>query len=591
MSDELEHKGPVATDAEVLELLEEPLVAPPEKLRSFLTRPRMFIGFALSVMVTVLITRLFSLHLRHNFGVVRSQAHEPEFLAYAVLCVLVYLIADTAALVLLTRVLKSTVRLKPLVLLSLRANFVGGTTSFGGVEIPYQAFSLRRQGLTLPEATSVILVKGVVHTSVLVLVALTALIPATGSTITPLQRWFVVGAVVLTAIAWMIGSLWVRRPIGIEQLPQRFHKTIHAGREAFTEFHHAGWRVWLGVIVSQIVYWVAMFAIIPLILIGLGWHGRPFSIITGQAVLQVIMPLSPLAGGAGVAELGYLALIGPVAAETIRVPSLILWRLATWLIPVAVGGLAFLVKGGVPPHPHSQRRSAIVSRSRTASIALIGFPAAFALGCIPSARLVSRLLGAGDISAAGDHKPGAANVARTLGWAPGAATLGIDLAKGSVPAVFARRAGAGPDLTGALAVTPVIAHIAVVRGRGAAAALGAALALDPPATAVVLPLVVGGALAKRAALGAMGAALALPLVSLALGRRRTAAWCAALPAIMAGARLRGSAGAEPPATPAVVWERFWFDREPAVATAPATEASGSKAAVATAPAAGAAPDS
>jgi hypothetical protein len=60
---------------------------------------------------------------------------------------------------------------------------------------------------------------------------------------------------------------------------------------------------------------------------------------------------------------------------------------------------------------------------------------------------------------------------------------------------------------------------------------------------------------------------------------------------MAGARLRGSAGAEPPATPAVVWERFWFDREPAVATAPATEASGSKAAVATAPAAGAAPDS
>jgi len=365
VSDELEHKGPVATDAEVLELLEEPLVAPPEKLRSFLTRPRMFIGFALSVMVTVLITRLFSLHLRHNFGVVRSQAHEPEFLAYAVLCVLVYLIADTAALVLLTRVLKSTVRLKPLVLLSLRANFVGGTTSFGGVEIPYQAFSLRRQGLTLPEATSVILVKGVVHTSVLVLVALTALIPATGSTITPLQRWFVVGAVVLTAIAWMIGSLWVRRPIGIEQLPQRFHKTIHAGREAFTEFHHAGWRVWLGVIVSQIVYWVAMFAIIPLILIGLGWHGRPFSIITGQAVLQVIMPLSPLAGGAGVAELGYLALIGPVAAETIRVPSLILWRLATWLIPVAVGGLAFLVKGGVPSA--AAGRAAVAARPAAAS--------------------------------------------------------------------------------------------------------------------------------------------------------------------------------------------------------------------------------
>ena len=60
------------------------------------------------------------------------------------------------------------------------------------------------------------------------------------------------------------------------------------------------------------------------------------------------MPISPLAGGAGVAELGYLALIGPATAETIRVPSLILWRIATWLIPVAVGGLAFLVRSGGP---------------------------------------------------------------------------------------------------------------------------------------------------------------------------------------------------------------------------------------------------
>ena len=198
------------------------------------------------------------------------------------LCVLLFLAADTATLVLLTRVHEPTARLRPLVLLSLRANFVGGTTSFGGVEIPYQAFSLRRQGLSLSEATSVILVKGVVHTSVLLLVAVTALIPATGSPITPLQRWFVLVAIVLMAIAWLGGSLWVRRPIGIEQLPERFHKTIHAGREAFAEYHHAGWRVWLGVVVTTVVYWAAMFAIIPLILIGLGWHGRPFSIITGR---------------------------------------------------------------------------------------------------------------------------------------------------------------------------------------------------------------------------------------------------------------------------------------------------------------------
>jgi glycerol-3-phosphate acyltransferase PlsY len=213
-----------------------------------------------------------------------------------------------------------------------------------------------------------------------------------------------------------------------------------------------------------------------------------------------------------------------------------------------------------------------VSKFRTASIALVGLPTAFALGCIPSARLVSRLVGAGDISQAGDRKPGAANVARTLGWAPGAATLGIDLAKGSATAAVARRAGAGPGLTGALGVAPVVAHIAVVGGRGAAAALGAALAIDPPATGIVLVFVAGGTLAKQAAAGVMVAALALPLASLALGRRRTAAWCAALPVVIACARLRGSAGAEPPTRFDLAWERFWFDREPAAAAEAAAEA-------------------
>ena len=114
MSDDVEKPGQVtASDESVLELMEEPLVAPPEKLRRFLTRPRMFLGFALSVMVTVLIVRLFSLHLRHNLGVVEHQTHEPEFLAYAILCVLGYLAADAATLIMLARVLKPTARVNP----------------------------------------------------------------------------------------------------------------------------------------------------------------------------------------------------------------------------------------------------------------------------------------------------------------------------------------------------------------------------------------------------------------------------------------------------------------------------------------------
>ena len=219
-----------------------------------------------------------------------------------------------------------------------------------------------------------------------------------------------------------------------------------------------------------------------------------------------------------------------------------------------------------------------MTRPCPARIALIGLPAAFALGCIPSARLIARAVGAAGILDTGDGKPGAANVARTLGWKPGAATLGIDLVKGSAAVGTARALGAGPHVSGALALAPVAAHVAVVRGRGAATALGAALALDPLATAAVLPAVVGGALTRRAAVGAMVAALGLPVASLALGHRCRAVWAAGLPAILAYARLRGSDGAAAACDPRVAWERFWFDREPEteavaanVAAAPASE--------------------
>ena len=95
----------------------------------------------------------------------------------------------------------------------------------------------------------------------------------------------------------------------------------------------------------QFVYWVALFAVLLCVLHALGWRGSIVPIITGQAVMQVLMPLSPLPGGAGVAELSYLALIGPETPPSIHISSLVLWRLFTWVLPVAVGALSLGIRG------------------------------------------------------------------------------------------------------------------------------------------------------------------------------------------------------------------------------------------------------
>ena len=115
-------------------------------------------------------------------------------------------------------------------------------------------------------------------------------------------------------------------------------------REANLVLLHAGWKAIVGTVTLQAVYWVAMFSIIPLILMALGYQGGLFHVIIAQAALQVIMPFSPLPGGAGVAELGYLGLIGASVPSDIRVSSLLYWRIFTWLVPIAVGAVAIGVR-------------------------------------------------------------------------------------------------------------------------------------------------------------------------------------------------------------------------------------------------------
>lgn len=310
-----------------------------------LSRRRLAAGIVLGLAAAALVVQVMHVHLGRDLVNASLAAHQPLYLMAVLICVAAFTAADALTTVVLARVFDREAPARPLVLLSLRATFVGGTTSFGGVEIPYQVVALHNRDLTVSRATSVVVVKGVAHTSILVLVALLALLPGSGSPISPLQHFIVLGVLAFMVIFWVAGSLWIRSPIGLTQLPRRVRRPVFMIRQAFRTYQGAGWRAWLETFASQGVYWVAQFAVLPLILYSLGWRGALLPVIVGQAVMQILMPLSPLAGGAGVAELGFFALIGPWMPPSIRIPSLVLWRVATWLIPVAVGGVAFLVSG------------------------------------------------------------------------------------------------------------------------------------------------------------------------------------------------------------------------------------------------------
>jgi glycerol-3-phosphate acyltransferase PlsY len=194
---------------------------------------------------------------------------------------------------------------------------------------------------------------------------------------------------------------------------------------------------------------------------------------------------------------------------------------------------------------------------------LLWMGAGFAAGCIPTGRLLTRALTGESLDDLGDGKPGSSNVARSVSAKAGAAVLALDAAKAFVPAEAARLAGAGDAAVAAVGLSAMAGHIALVKGRGAACALGAAFAMDAPMMAIDCIPLVGGSLLHHHAEAVSVTAFSLPLTSLALHPRKPsrALGPLVLITILFGARLRGTAGAPFPRTVAGWWKRFWLDRD------------------------------
>jgi len=306
---------------------------------------RMLLGMAAGLGIGVAVILIANPHIATDVHDAQRASVQPAYLLLALLCVAIIVITDAWSLLILARVFEPDIERRPVLCTALESHLIGGATSFGGFEIPYQIVMLRRGRLSGSQAMSVVVFKGLVHTLLLAVVALVSLLPWTDSAITPLQRWLLLGVTAALVLVWVVVWLWVQRPMGRAFVPKRLHGKLDELVDAARAFGGASRRTIAELVALQLVYWIAMFAILIFVLFALGWRGPIVPIITGQAVMQVLMPLSPLPGGAGVAELSYLALIGPSTPESIHVASLVLWRFFTWVLPVAVGAVSLSTRG------------------------------------------------------------------------------------------------------------------------------------------------------------------------------------------------------------------------------------------------------
>ena len=154
---------------------------------------------------------------------------------------------------------------------------------------------------------------------------------------------------------------------------------------------------------------------------------------------------------------------------------------------------------------------------------LAALPIAALLGSIPTGYALGALWGDLDVRAQGSGNIGATNVNRLLGWRLGALTLGLDAAKGALPTAMG--AWLWPDLPAA-AVLGLLAFAGHCwsplldgrGGKGVATAAGVGMVLAPLATLCAIAtwaLLVG--LTRRSSVGALAAAIVLPVLALTGG--------------------------------------------------------------------------
>lgn len=155
--------------------------------------------------------------------------------------------------------------------------------------------------------------------------------------------------------------------------------------------------------------------------------------------------------------------------------------------------------------------------------------ASYLIGSVPTGFILGSLSGV-DIRSEGSGNIGATNVARTLGWVAGVATLLVDTAKGLIPVIFALWLGFGPDLVATAGLAAFLGHVFSVflrfrGGKGVATALGILVGVTPLVAPVLVAsfLVVAG-LTRRVSMGSLAAAAVCPVAVWGLSYAQPYIW-------------------------------------------------------------------
>lgn len=289
---------------------------------------------------------------------------DPFFLLYAVGALVVSWIFSGLPFYVLTRVTGKPLGLIESLTVYLAGSFFGFITPFGSGLLPTQVFIMNKEGLSVGQATAVAGARATVSSWLFVVLGLTIYLGFKESLPTVALN-VLVGIVILASIWSLLVLFFIKKPDSANRLIKKIgrakfllkklgeSRVEHIEQRLTSEVDYLSTNlkdvfslknapaVFL-VFVIEVIAWIALFSVLPLVLYGFEVKENFAQLIFRLFILFSLAPVSPTPGGSGIVEIGFSTLLSDLVPRHIIGLVILLWRAITYYLTLIVGGLMLL---------------------------------------------------------------------------------------------------------------------------------------------------------------------------------------------------------------------------------------------------------
>lgn len=242
--------------------------------------------------------------------------------------------------------------------------FLAAVTPFQTGGLPVQLYILKKEDITIGKGSVVLLFRGILELLIFIFVVPLIFFHYRGlmtSNITQaLMRYlFIIYGIVILLLTllvfnprtlkkalYRINFFLKRRKIIKTKRLLRLFRRLFLEVEDFRKslrlyFSKQKFMLFLAFVVTVISY-IALFLIVPVMLLGLGDKPPILEIIYLQLILKFLLFFVPTPGASGVSEAAFVSLLKRVSPVHLLGVVVVLWRLFTFYIGAAIGGFVII---------------------------------------------------------------------------------------------------------------------------------------------------------------------------------------------------------------------------------------------------------